>query len=65
MKFFNPYDVDSLSQHDYKAMSGKRLANAILSSVIRSLKDVKINERNVAISAPSGVDNTSDDSRAM
>jgi hypothetical protein len=36
--------------------------NAILSGVIRSFKDVKRNERNVAISAPSGVDNISDDS---
>jgi hypothetical protein len=43
-------------------MSGKRLVNAILSNVIRSLKYVKRNERNVVISAPSSVDNTSDDS---
>jgi hypothetical protein len=56
VKFFIPYDDDSLSQHDYKAISGKRLVNAFLSVVIRSLKDVKRNERKVALSAPSGVD---------
>jgi hypothetical protein len=55
VKFFNPYDGDLLLLYDYKAISGKRLVNAILSGVIRSLKDVKRNERNVAISAPSGI----------
>ena len=58
VKFFNPYEYGSLSQHDYKAMSRKRLVNVILSSMIHSLKDVKRNEINVAISASSGVDNT-------
>jgi hypothetical protein len=55
VKFFNPYDDDSLLPYDYKTISGKRLVNAILSGVIRSLKDVKRNERNVAISAPSDI----------
>jgi hypothetical protein len=62
VKFFNPYDDDSLSQHNYKAISRKRLVNAFFSGVIRNLKAVKRYERNVAISAPSGVDNISDHS---
>jgi hypothetical protein len=44
VRFFNPYDDNSLSQPDYKAISAKRLVNAILLGVIRSLKDVKRNE---------------------
>jgi hypothetical protein len=51
VKFFNPYDDDSLSHYDYKAIFRKRLVIAILSSVTSSLKDMKKNERNVIISA--------------
>jgi archaellum biogenesis ATPase FlaH len=61
VKFFNPYDDESQSHYDYEAISGKRLVNVIiLSSVTRSLKDMKRNERNVTISAPIGINNTSD-----
>jgi hypothetical protein len=44
VRFFNLCDDDSLSQYDYNAISAKRLVNAILLGVIRSLKDVKRNE---------------------
>jgi hypothetical protein len=53
VEFFNPYDDDSLLRYNHKAISGKRLLNAILSSVTRSLKDMKRNERNVALSGQS------------
>jgi KaiC/GvpD/RAD55 family RecA-like ATPase/class 3 adenylate cyclase len=66
VEFFNPYDDDSLSHYNYKAISGKRLVNAILSSVTRCLKDMKRNERNVALSGQSSsVDGINDSSRVV
>jgi KaiC/GvpD/RAD55 family RecA-like ATPase len=65
VEFLNPYDDDSLSHYDYKAISGKRLVNAILSRVTRSLKDMKRSERNVDHSGKSSADSINDSSKVV
>ena len=65
VEFLNPYDDDSLSHYNYKAISGKRLVNAILSRVTRSLKDMKRSERNVDHSGKSSADSINDSSKVV
>jgi KaiC/GvpD/RAD55 family RecA-like ATPase/class 3 adenylate cyclase len=48
VEFINPYENLSLSNYNYKAISGKRLVTAILSSLIRSLKPTVRNSRKKA-----------------
>ena len=45
VEFINPYEDPSLSNYNHKAISGKRLVTAILSSLIRSLKPTVRNSR--------------------
>lgn len=57
VKFVNPFDKGvSLSHHNNKSISGRRLVSTMLSDVIHSLETTSNNDEKVGISTQSNVD---------